>query len=599
MEKLRNYLDSGGTLGVIGRLGIRDENYRPRKASVTERLRQRGRMVDLTPTPYFEKNRTAESKKTRATTQAFVASVRKALDGDLIIEGDLPRMLWVKTWKHDRGVASFHFVNYDIDFKSGRATPTAPTRLAVRLPEGIRAEEAQFIVPGRPAQALTLESSGERVSFELPSVRVYGIVLIGPRGLDRAASDIAQGDALLARARMACGGEWGKCASAAATVKGMRPSTAARVSAREYAKAASVLLANVAKEQDAATVAKVQAMADIRGAVVALDFGGDKPTPGWKRVAPDTTYSAAKGFGWLPAEDRTDPMPEELYYGNVRLGKIKTPYSIHPGHAIFWPYRPRPPAPVYRALACGGPRSFRIDLSNGLYEVRVVNMNPFWNLHNFRVSGMVWANGAAALLDVPLYKGSLVSRSFTTRVKNQRLDSTFGGPTGWGVAAVVVRRAEKPIADPLAVGSIREWKVSPRFANPDWYPIEQMRGTPEFSPDSPDTQGWVPVRAPREGIGVVNLGTNRETDTGDMVYAVAAIDVDRMKSAVLHVGASSSAIVWLNGKRVAFIPNQKGVVRDEFAGRVGLKAGRNVLLLKLRRFWERQWMFYASVTAAD
>ena len=61
------------------------------------------------------------------------------------------------------------------------------------------------------------------------------------------------------------------------------------------------------------------------------------------------------------------------------------------------------------------------------------------------------------------------------------------------------------------------------------------------------------------------------------------------------MGASSSAVAYVNGVEVTYLPNVKGVMRDEAVVDVALKAGDNLLVIKLQRFWERRWMFYASV----
>jgi hypothetical protein len=202
------------------------------------------------------------------------------------------------------------------------------------------------------------------------------------------------------------------------------------------------------------------------------------------------------------------------------------------------------------------------------------------------------------LLDAVHGKGSIVSREFPVEVSGGKLDLTFGGPTGWAVAAVVIKPlpgATKQLPDSFVSGAIREWKLSPRFPNPDWYPIDQTGTAVENTIGSPDTSAWTDVKAPADGIGLVDLGDNQMTETGDILYAAAEIDCDAARSAKLSVGASSSAVVWLNGKQVAYLPNQKGVLRNECLLPVDLQAGRNVLLVKLCRFWERHWMFYASV----
>lgn len=127
-------------------------------------------------------------------------------------------------------------------------------------------------------------------------------------------------------------------------------------------------------------------------------------------------------------------------------------------------------------------------------------------------------------------------------------------------------------------------------------PIQQTSGGPEKTPDAPDTRSWKTFRAPSKGIALINLGDNQDAEVGDVVYAVATIEAGKDKSVALHLGASSEAMAWLNGEKIAYLPNVKGVQRDEFTDQMKLNKGPNVLLLKLSRFWERQWMFYAAVS---
>jgi hypothetical protein len=368
--------------------------------------------------------------------------------------------------------------------------------------------------------------------------------------------------------------------------------------ASAYAKAAQQLLQRVAEREDRLYLDSVKAMANADGATLALAFGAKQAQKPWQIVGEDTTYAPDRGFGWLPAQDTSDPTPEELYYGMAARfpdGSEREVKGRQHG-PLMWPYRELAPEPLRNALYCGAPRRFQIDLPDRLYEVRVVTTNPSWTKRNYLVSGMVWCNGEAALLDTVLDKGSLSCGTFTTRAPNGRIELTFGGPTGWAVVAVIVRTAEKPVPDHVADGSLREWQVSPRCANPVWHPIRQVRFSPEADLAEPRTTGWSSLKAPPGRLGLIDLGTNREAGVGDIVYAVTTIPSDRERTMRLHLGSSSSALAWLNGQEVACLPNIKGIQRDEFMGEVKLKPGPNVLVLKLMRFWERRWLFYASVT---
>ena len=67
---------------------------------------------------------------------------------------------------------------------------------------------------------------------------------------------------------------------------------------------------------------------------------------------------------------------------------------------------------------------------------------------------------------------------------------------------------------------------------------------------------------------------------------------------LLHFGASCQAQLWFDGKPLGYVPNEKGLRRDEFVVPLDLKPGENILVVKLQRFWERRWLFYSSLTRA-
>jgi hypothetical protein len=106
--------------------------------------------------------------------------------------------------------------------------------------------------------------------------------------------------------------------------------------------------------------------------------------------------------------------------------------------------------------------------------------------------------------------------------------------------------------------------------------------------------GWTAVQAPPEGLPLVDLGSNREAEIGDVVYAVATFDWPSAGQAELRLGASSQAEWFVNGKPAGLIPNDKGV-REEFRAHIPVRKGTNRLVMKLQRFWERHWMFYAEL----
>jgi hypothetical protein len=209
---------------------------------------------------------------------------------------------------------------------------------------------------------------------------------------------------------------------------------------------------------------------------------------------------------------------------------------------------------------------------------------------------MVSVNGAVRLLDAPHDRGALLAREFVAAAPDGKLDFTFGGATGWAVAALLIWPGGTDALDPQAAGGLRSWRVSPRYANPDWYPITQVSAPPEAQLEQLPGGDWTAVAAPADGLPVIDLGTNLEADVGDVVYAVTAVEAPLERAARLHFGASSQAQLWLNGEPLGYVPNEKGIRRDEFAPSVRLRQGTNRLVVKLQRFWERRWLFYASLS---
>lgn len=592
---LTAYLQQGGTLAVTGACGTRNEDNLPRAQPPLAEWRKAGRVVDLRPDQAYLPPRVVESEATALQARETLRDLRVALQGRDTIAGDLPRLLWVTPWQHQDCV-SVHFVNYDLSWETGQATPTKPVDVTVTLPAGLTAQAAAWMVPGQPDQPLAVKARGDQATVTIPAVRVYGVLVIGKQGLDRRASDVLQAQAMQARAKLAAGmgvaGHRDDFAKLAETQKAS--ATATPEQAAEYRTAATALLQEVQQYRQDAYLKGLQFPLDTYQTVKCFDFGATQAQNPWLAVKPDTAYDPALGHGWLPNADDSDPMPEELHYAQAQKYGAK---FVGPEPAVqrlpFWPYKESIPAPLQFSLSSGTPRTFRADLPPGSYMVRVVTCNPSWTNLNFRVSGMVRCNGQYGLLDAPMEKSALLSREFRADAPDGHLDMTFGGPTGWGVAAVTVRPfvREEPGEKPMA---LREWLVSPRYSNPDWWRnvLTPLDGRLAALP----TGQWTRVQAPAQGLPLIDLGSNRQAETGDVAYAVATFNSDKTGThSKLHFGASSQAELWLNGKPLGIVPNEKGVREDEFRAYVNLIKGQNTLVVKLQRFWERHWMFYAQL----
>jgi len=602
VDLLTRYLQGGGTIGLIGDCAIRNEDNLPRPVSPVADWRKSGRVIDILPAGQsFLEVRAKESDATRQLTRTAIESIRNALDSQTILSGDLPRLLWVNAWRHGNDFVSFHFVNYDINFEAGRATATKPMELSLALPAQVPPEAAVWLTADGKTLPIALKAAGPRIVATIPAVQVYGVLVIGRRGLDTVSSLVLEANALLARASMASDGNWGPLAQSADRVGKMAAEASSKTpsadAAAAYRNAARELLHSVQQQSEAAYIAALQDATVIGNARVAFDFGAAENYKGWQAVRPDSAYSPEAGFGWLPAEDVTDPTPEETYYAMAhQYGAKYRGNEPVPGSLLFWPYRQPIPQPLRTNLGSGGSRTFRVNVPAGTYKVRVVTTNPAWTNRNFLVSGMVSVNGAVRLLDAVHDRGAVVSREFMTAAAGGTMDFAFGGPTGWAVAALIIEDATHALEDAQAKGGLRTWQISSRYANPDWYPITQVSGPPEQRLDRLPEATWMTFAASAEGLPVIDLGTNREAAVGDVVYATTTIEADQARTARLHFGASSQAQLWLNGQPLGYVPSEKGVRRDEFVCSISLQSGRNVLIVKLQRFWERRWLFYASLT---
>ena len=596
-EMIEKYLESGGTVATLEDVGTRDENYRLRETPLVERWKAKGKVVKLLDGVTFPMCR-AKYKSCKDVIDRAIASLHKLLGDDRVIAGEIPRMLWVKTWRHFDEYVSVHFVNYQIDYPPAKLNETEPFRFLLRMPNTVPIEEARLLTPDGKQAEVPFDRHGNVLEMRIPAIHVYAVLVVGKRGAESLRSARMAGDHLMKRVELACAGDVGHLGKDVAHLKKLGESVDA-ADARAYHKEALALLAKAAAMADRRYFESHERMGDPAGAVRAFNFGGQEDVEDWTTVLPETAYAKGAGCGWLPVDEK-EPFqgtPSELYYGHS--AKAETLSELNKGQLYFWPYAAERHPVVGTTLWSARPRTFRIDLPNGAYRVDVVGANGCWNLRDMKVSGMVREGGRLRLCDAPIKLSGAVARHFFTDVKDGRLDLTFGGPTQWGVSLVKVGKAERIEPDPLAEGAVRSWRVSPRFPNKAWWPIRQVRFSPEDRLAGPDTSQWTKLDAPPEGIGLIDLGDARAADVGDVVYAAAVIRADAARDVVLHAGVSSSAVLYLNGEQVGYLANLKGVTRDELVAPVRLKQGENTIVIKLCRYWERRWMFYVSVTPAS
>ena len=580
LARLERYVRGGGTLAVLGNLAVRDENNQPRAGAALAKLRAAGHVQVLVDGHSFGASRTKASPETLALGALLKGELAK-LVGAPRVGGTVRPDVWVKTWRHSGGFVSAHFANYAFDYANGAARDAPAAEVALRMPKDVRAESAQWLAPGQAERELRLRVEAGVAQVTLPVLHVYGVLVVGPRGAEARASALARGDRRLARARVAGAG----LADTEA-----RARSAAELRARDpqrYDAAAGELLGALANEREQAYLEQVKQLARFDSPVAAFAFGAGSDSRPYTAVRADVAYSKTLGYGWLAPDDDSVPSPEEKDYA---INDKADPDELRGVwlYAVWWPWAEALlPKPLSTALLSGRSRVFKLDLPDGAYRVTVVETNGAWIQRNLIVSGMVFANDVPVLLDVPMDKGTLVRRSFTTRVTGGSLELRFGGATGFSVVTLQVDEAAALQTDPLEAGAVRTWLVSERHANPDWAPLSDLT--------VPEARDAREVRAAAAGIPLVDLGTLPHAAIGDVVVARAQLQRAAAGDATLHFGASSAARVYLNGALVLDVPNVKGVERDEGLARVHLGAGENELQVELERFWERRWLFYASV----
>ncbi|HXZ84678.1 MAG TPA: beta-galactosidase trimerization domain-containing protein, partial [Myxococcota bacterium] len=290
LARLTRYLRGGGTLAVLGKIGVRDEHNRARSAAPVAQLRAAGRVQLLLGGASFSASRVTPSAQLLALGARAQRELRALLPAARV-GGELRPSTWVTTWRHAGGFVSAHFVSYAIDFASGTAQPAPAARFGLRLPRDVRAESARWIAPDEPERELPLRVEAGVAWVALPPLRVYGVLVLGPRGGEARASALARGDRRLARARMAGAGTAGLEARLAA-VAALRARDPER-----YDAAAGELLRALSAERERAYIETVQDFASFDSPVAAFAFGQNADVRPFSAVRADTEYSKTLGYG--------------------------------------------------------------------------------------------------------------------------------------------------------------------------------------------------------------------------------------------------------------------------------------------------------------
>ncbi len=155
------------------------------------------------------------------------------------------------------------------------------------------------------------------------------------------------------------------------------------------------------------------------------------------------------------------------------------------------------------------------------------------------------------------------------------------------------------VSTPVAVGSgkLRDWMVIGPFPNRTAQPLDLSLNPPDEGLDlkvAYDVAGrklsWQPVH----GGDWLDLNALYRTQEPGVAYAVACLEAEREQQVVLQLGGTGGLAVMLNGSYVWSRNSGGKATADQERVPLTLRAGDNVLLLKLSTV-TKDWKFAAEV----
>lgn len=147
------------------------------------------------------------------------------------------------------------------------------------------------------------------------------------------------------------------------------------------------------------------------------------------------------------------------------------------------------------------------------------------------------------------------------------------------------------------IGKIMRWQVSPayRVDGKDYLQLQNI----EFAPEKADEAANVKWKAANaDKTGKVNLLAAVENANQVTAYARCIIRVAAATKAQIMLGSDDAAKVWLNGALIENVNVPRAYTANEDKMKVELKAGDNVLLVKIGQ-GGGQWELGAKVAAED
>jgi hypothetical protein len=138
-----------------------------------------------------------------------------------------------------------------------------------------------------------------------------------------------------------------------------------------------------------------------------------------------------------------------------------------------------------------------------------------------------------------------------------------------------------------AGGDIIDWQVCGPL------PADATLAKPPCDPADPTAaavagKAWKRVQLPKGGSGVLEL-IKAVGDSREAALCSAVVTASAATDAVLFCGSDDGLVLWLNGERVFEDLGLRGVVRDQFAVPVRLKAGANRVLAVVHNAGGGEW----------
>ena len=140
--------------------------------------------------------------------------------------------------------------------------------------------------------------------------------------------------------------------------------------------------------------------------------------------------------------------------------------------------------------------------------------------------------------------------------------------------------------------SVREWSVVGPFAkdfDKDFGPESTLDLKQTYADPMGNEQRWKTATSRADGL--LELSPHFQPNRDCCAYAAAWVQSPKARAAVVAVGSDDGSKAWFNGREILASNTARGAVRGQDRAHVELKAGWNVVLLKVTQ-GDGGWGFY-------